>query len=276
MRPVTLSRVLEVAYLTLCEQKLNGLKVAISLGINKRRASEILKEMVTIGLFTFENEYYIPTPDCENFLNYIKNRNLEDLHELLLKYPYYNSFYTTLKLIEPATKNQILENIKISDLHFNNVSIDVLCDWGERIESIQRNVFTNQYYSTSNMYDNITHTFLEVYNELNVKINLFMSKRYVEIPKVRETVCQRLNMKRHNFDELFKEMYLKNIESLELTGAPITTEAKKTSKKIKKNCFSEVANNFSVKFSSNMYLNGVTIDGRVYYYIAYHGGNLNG
>lgn len=275
MRPVTLSRVIEVAHLAQCERRLDCLKIVTLLNVSKRRASEILEEMILIQLLSFEDGYYTPTSRCGNLVCYVKNRNFEDFHKLLMKHPYYSLFYNTLKSIEPATKNQILESMTNFDLYFNNMAIDVLCDWGERIESIQRNVFTSQYYSTSNSSDNITRIFLEVYNELNVRISLLMLKRYIEIPKIREVVCQRLNMKRHVFDELFKEMCLKNIGSLELSGAPITTKAKKSSKKVKKTSFSEIGNGLSVEFSSNQYLTGLNIDGKMYYYVAYHGGDLN-
>ncbi|WP_440955297.1 hypothetical protein ACSAZK_17505 [Methanosarcina sp. Mfa9] len=275
MRPVTLSRVVETAHIVQIEQKMDKSSLSSLLNISTKRADEILKEMVQIKLLLINNDVYEPTDNCERLLNSIKQDKWDDIHELLKSYSFYKVFYSALETIEPATSDEILEYLLDSDIHFNKVSVDVLCDWGERIESIQRNVFTGQYYPVPSSCDgDMLRAFMDVYNELNVRIGISMFKRYVEIPKIREIVCQRLNIKRSLFDALFEKMYLSNIGVMELSGAPFTTSAKKTNKKIKNKCISEIAEKINIKFSSDKYLDGILINQKTYYYVACHGGSL--
>lgn len=274
MRPITLSRIVETAYFVQKEQRLDKSRLASILDTKERRAKEILEEMVIIGLLNPINEYYQPTLNCEKLLEYIENDRFEKIHSIMLDYPYYDSFYSILKLIEPANPDQILDYLLNSKVHFNKATVDILCDWGERIGSIQRNVFTNNYYSISSSQKIIRHIFLDVYNEENIQIGISMKKRYIEIPKIREAICQRLNMNRKTFDEMFKDLCLKNIGILELSGAPLTTKAKRCNIKIKKASISELAEKIDVIFFSNQYLDGINIDGKKYYYVAFHGGKL--
>lgn len=274
MRPVTLSRIIEAAYLAQKKHTINNSTLKIVLNINTRRATEILEEMAIIGLLNSSNENYQPTQNCEKLMKYVEDNRFEEIHSILMEHRHYNSFYTVLKLIEPATQDQILNKLLSSNVYFNKTTVDILCDWGERVGSIQRNIFTNHYYSISNNHKKIKDTFLDVYNEENVHIGISLKKRYVEIPKIRETICQRLNMGRNNFNELFRNLCLKNIGSLELSGAPLTTKAKKCNKKIKTSCISELAEKIEVNFFSNKYLEGMNINGKIYYYISYHGEKL--
>lgn len=274
MRPITLSRIVETAYIAQKEYNINKSRLAAILNIKMRRAKEILEEMTIMGLLNSIDEDYKPTQNCEKLLKYAEGGRFEEIHSIVMEHSYYNSFYTVLKLIEPATPDLILKNLLNCNIHFNTTTVDILCDWGERIGSIQRNIFSNQYYSISNAQKKIKDTFLDVYTEENIQIGVSMKKHYIEIPKVREMICQRLNMRRNSFDELFKDLYLKNIGFLELSGAPLTTKAKKCNKKIKKTSISELEEKIDVNFFSNKYLDGMDIDGKTYYYIAYHGGKL--
>lgn len=275
MRPVSLSRVVETAYFGEKSKIFTRRDLAEFLHSSERRAQEVADEMVNIGLLTQSEGNYSATPRCIFFLGYVRNNEWRNVHELMMDYPFYQTFFSILLSIEPATPDEILASLLTSTLPFNQTSRDVLCDWGERIGSIQRNIFSNQYFAISEREQKFTLVFLEIYRSLNVKSGLSLQQRYIEIPKVREFLCQQMRINRDDFDTKFVEMCLKNIGKIELAGAPITTHAKRSAKKVKNVHFLEVSDKITMKLSSNQFLKGVMIGQKAYYYVAYHGGELN-
>jgi hypothetical protein len=275
MRPVSLSRVVETAYFGGRSKIFTRQDLAEFLHSSERRAKEVADEMANIGLLTQSEANYSATPRCIKFLGYVRNHEWKNVHQLMMDYSFYQTFFTNLLSIEPATPDEILASLQTSILPFNQTSRDVLCDWGERIGSIQRNIFSNQYFVISERDLKFIPVFLEIYRSLNVKSGLSLRQRYVEIPKVREFLCQRMRISRDDFDVKFIEMCMKNIGKIELSGAPVTTHAKKSAKKVKNVLFLELPDKITMKLSSNQFLNGVTIGHKAYYYVAYHGGELN-
>jgi hypothetical protein len=67
---------------------------------------------------------------------------------------------------------------------------------------------------------------------------------------------------------------MNNIGTIELSGAPITTHSKITSKHIKSLIFTEMPNEMIMKLTSERYLNGITCNSKQYYYVAVHGGDI--
>lgn len=275
MRPVTLSRVVETAYFAQKGMEFTSRELAEFLKSSSSRGKEIAEETVNIGLLEKANDKYRATERCPDFLENIRRNKWSEIHLFMMKYPFYHTFISTLHSIEPATSEEILAALSNLDIPFNEASRQVLCDWGERLCSIQRNVFTKQYFVITNSASSLIPPFLDAYNSLNIKSGLSLRQRYVEIPKIRESVCQNLRISRDTFDTRFTQLCMKNIGKIELAGAPVTTHAKRSANKVKNVHFLELPDTITMKLSSNQYLNGLKVGQKSFYYVAYHGGELN-
>lgn len=274
MRPVTLSRVVETAYFAERENEFTSQDLAAFLKSSQSRGKEIAEETVNIGLLEKAEDRYRATESCAPFLENIRKNNWDGIHEFMMEYPFYRTFIITLQSLGPATSEEILAGLNSSPIPFNEASRQVLCDWGERLGSVQRNIFTNQYFTITKNPSSIIPAFLETYQSLNIKTGLSLRQRYVEIPKVREFVCEKMLISRDTFDQRFIQLSLKNIGKIELSGAPVTTHAKRSANKVKNVHFLELPDTITMKLSSNQYLNGLKIGPKSYYYVAYHGGDL--
>ena len=274
MRPVSLSRVVETADFAAKTRKFSSQDLAEFLKSSLSRGKEIAEESVNIGILAKDGDLYVPTILCSAFLDNIRQNKWEEIHKIMMDYSFYRIFFDTLQSIEPATPEEILATLEKSATPFNEASRQVLCDWGERIGSVQRNIFTNLYFTIRDSHHSIIPSFLESYRSLNVKTGLSLRQRYVEIPKVRESVCQAVKISRDTFDRRFIKLCQKNIGKIELAGAPVTTHAKKSSKKVKNVQFLELQDMITMKLSSNQFLNGVTVGRKSYFFVAYHGGEL--
>jgi hypothetical protein len=275
MRPVTLSRVVETAYFAEREKQFTSQELAEFLKSSPSRGKEIAEETVNIGLLEKVNDQYLATENCSPFLENIRQNNWKGVHVFMMDYSFYRTFITTLQSIEPATSEEILAALSKSSIPFNEASRQVLCDWGERLGSMQRNIFTNQYFTVTDNLTSIIPAFLDTYQLLNIKSGLSLRQRYVEIPKIREFICQNLRIPRETFDTRFVHLCMKNIGKIELAGAPVTTHAKRSANKVKNVHFLELPDTITMKLSSNQFLNGLKVGPKSYYYVAYHGGELN-
>lgn len=274
MRPVSLSRIIETASLAKKEECFSKQRLAEYLGSSEDRAKEVAEEMVQIGFLLKDENKYRGTKLCFDLLKFVRNNDWGPIHEIFMNYPFFQTFYSVLQSIEPATPGEILESLVSTEIAFNETSRDVLCDWGERIGSIQRNIFSNQYFTIINHKKDLIPVFIEIYGSLNIKTGISLRQRYVEIPKIREFVCQDLRISREEFDDRFIQLCQNNIGKIELSGAPITTQAKKSTRKVKNVRLLELPDKITMKLSSNQFLNGISIGNKSYYYVAYHGGEL--
>ncbi|MFA5267960.1 MAG: hypothetical protein WC379_08305 [Methanoregula sp.] len=274
MRPVTISRVAETTYFAEEMRSFSRHELTVVLNCSEDRGKEIAEEVVNMGLLKKVEDRYTKTSKCSRFLNLVRSNNWTGIHEMMMDYPFYQTFFTSLQATDPSTPEEILSLLQSSKIPFNQASRDVLCDWGERLGSIQRNIFTNQYFTTNPLSTPFVPAFLEVYQSLNIKTGLSLRQRYVEIPKVREFVCQKLRISRDTFDSHFVQLCEKNIGKMELAGAPVTTHAKRSANKVKNVQFVELPDKMTMKLSSNHFLNGLKIGSKSYYYVAYHGGEL--
>jgi len=209
-------------------------------------------------------------------LEAVEEQNWDRIHALMMDYPFYREFYLFLEDNGPLNKESALSSLKNSHVHFNTATIQVLCDWGERLGSIQRNVFSDQYYTVKPFSNDFIHCFLSSYQELNTHLGPLMQKHYIEIPALRESMCEKWGISRNEFDKMLINVCGKNIGKLELSGAPITTHARISSKKVKSTTVTKMPERLVVTLSSEEFLNGITIRGKSYYSIAYHGGDLCG
>ncbi|KUK70878.1 MAG: Uncharacterized protein XD88_0386 [Methanocalculus sp. 52_23] len=275
MRPISLGRVIETVYLSEFEGRINNSLLQERCVVSPRRAKEILDEVTRMGLLEQESSnLFQTTPLGKELLVAVRKKAWDEVHQILLKYTFYFDFYETLSQYGPIQPEQMLFYLKNTSSSFNRASVTVLCDWVERLNSAQRNVFTNVYYPVYAMTTPMLPEFLRVYTELNARAGISLRQRYVEIPKIREAVCERLKIRRHDFDKEFLRLYMNNIGTIELSGAPITTHSKITSKHIKSLIFTEMPNEMIMKLTSERYLNGITCNSKQYYYVAVHGGDI--
>lgn len=274
MRPITLGRVVETVYLSESQNGLDCSLLQEKCGVSHRRAKEILDEVTRMRLLQKESNQFQLTSLGKELLIAVRKGAWEQLHQILLQYTFYSDFYKTLARYGPIEPEQLLPRLKDTPSSFNQASLSVLCDWVERVGSAQRNVFTNVYYPVYAITGPILPEFLRVYGELNAKAGLSLRQRYVEIPKIRELVCERLRVRRRDFDEAFLRLYRNNIGIIELSGAPLTTHAKATSKHIKSLIFTEIPDEMTMKLTSERFLKGIVCDSKQYYFVAVHGGDI--
>ncbi len=274
MRPITLGRVVEAVYLSESQSGLDSLLLQEKCGVSQRRAKEILNEIVRMGLLQETSKQFRPTSLGKELIIAVRKGAWEQVHQVLLQYTFYSDFYKTVVQYGPIEPEQLLSRLKETPSLFNQTSLSVLCDWVERVDSVQRNVFTNAYYPVYAMTAPMLPEFLRVYGELNTRLGVSLRQRYVEIPKIRELVCERLKIRRRDFDEEFLRLYRNNIGTIELSGAPTTTHAKATSKHIKSLIFTEMPDEITMKLTSERYLKGITCDSKQYYFVAIHGGDI--
>jgi len=274
MRPVTLGRVVETCYLAERYSTITERTLIENLNVSPRRAREILLESVRMNLLKESNEDYITTESGTTMIQAIRSKDWHTIHTIMLSYPFYAKYHKAVQEIGPATPAEILLYLTDSDVQMNQTTIDVLGDWTERIGSVQRNVFTGKYYTVSNKYCPIIPALFSAYDNLNRTAGLSLRQRYVEIPRLRETVCEELNLSRDSFDMALLALYRKNIGILELSGAPETTHAKRSQKKVKSVVFSELPDWINMQLTSDQYLSGIQFGPKQYYYLAIHGRDL--
>ena len=276
MRPLNLGRLVDISRITQDTPEITSAEVSTTLSCSESRAVEILDEMCDLHLMEKNEKSYITTPIIQKFREAIIHENWEAVHCIFQDHTHYRAFYDMVCQQGSATLNKLFDELnKQGTPHFNRTSMDVVSDWAERIGSVQRNVQTGEIYPVLQNSIDFKSMLLETYQELNYTHANFMRQTYVEIPKLRETLCQRTFLSRSNFDILLISLCLKNIGKLELSGAPLTTHAKKTAKKIKHVSAISYSDRLSMKLTSDQYLSGIQINGRVYYYLAYHGGELD-
>ncbi len=274
MRPITLGRIIEVAFLAVQNENITPEMIHEKCDVSIRRAKEIMNGMVEMNLLDFEEGSTSKNDSCIQLVEAVRSGSWSGVHSIMMQYPFYEEFYNIIQSKGPINPESALEQLRSSSLTFNNASIEVLSDWLERIGSIQKNVFTNNYYVVKTLKEPFLPHFLEIYNHLNTKAGITLRKRYVEIPKIRESLCEYLSISRTTFDTTFKKIYEKNIGVMELSGAPITTTAKVTKKRIKHIAFSEIPDRITMDLSSDRVLQGIEIGNKKYYYIAVHEGEI--
>lgn len=274
MRPVKLGRVVETCSLARNYSKINEEILMNELNVSKRRAREILLEIVRMNLLNESKEGFYLTEIGLSLLDAVRTEKWVKIHQIMLNYPYYAEYYRTIKAIGPMTEEEIISNIDNNDIHINKTTIDVLGDWAERIGSVQRNVFSGKYYIILNQEYDLRPFLFSNYESLNQTAGVALRQRYVEIPRLREEVCERYNLSREGFDKSLLEIYKRNIGTIEFSGAPEITHAKKSQKKVKKTYFSELPYWVSMKLTSEQYLSGVRLGSKQYYYIAIHGRDI--
>jgi len=286
VRPVTLARLVELT--NVCESGANSTTaIESALEISHRRARETILEAVRIGLLseqsaTEDDPRYATTSKGASFLESIRNRNWTRVSDLLGQdSPHFEAFLHAVTAVEPADPEVVLQELQSqhegSSLDFNQTSIDVLGDWGERLGAIQRNAFTGAYYRVEqdDSPAGFPDTLLSVFEELEQTAGMNLSQRYLSIPELREHTCERLRCSRDTFDENLLRLAGQNIGRVEMSGAPVDTEAKDSALGIKQVSLADEGELVSTDQSTERVMTGVEQYGKQYYYLAVHDEDLN-
>jgi RNase P/RNase MRP subunit POP5 len=274
IRPVSLSRIAEVV--DICNRsEVSKKDLEDLLDASSGRVNEITAEMERLDLIQGD-ESVVLTDQGDALHGFLKNEEWESVHEVLYEgSPHYRTFLDYLSQRQSKnglTEEEIVEALEDTDedLRFNVTGVSLLTDWAERLGAIQQNVFQGRYYWVAEDFEgSFTRTLQEIYSEVEVERGVNLRQRYVSIPKLREMVCEILQISRSEFDELLNQVYFDNIGDMELSGAPLNTQAKETNvgiKTIKKDDSGSIT---TTKMSSEQILNGVTLeDGKMYYYLS--------
>lgn len=274
IRPVTLSRIIEMLGICQEDRKIREEDARQKLKVSKNRLKEIMNEMKRISLIEAKGDISLTSTGEKVWDNFL-NENWKRIHEILFEYsPHYHTFIKTLEELNGETgltEKELLKELSDEDeLKFNKTSISLLTDWAERLNIIQRNVFENRFYRVGLSNDlSFVEALKEEYSNLEHRRGLNLRERYISIPKLRERVCEKLSITRDKFDRLLVEIYMENIGNMELSGAPLDTQAKESRLAIKSMEKDDKNDLPKSKMSSERVLRGVEMnDGRVYYYIS--------
>jgi hypothetical protein len=288
IRPVTLARLVELA--NACDDGARTTEdLEMALDISHRRGRETILEAVRVDLLT-EREFaeeedrepeYATTQVGEKFLESVQNEAWSRASSILETHsPHYGAFLDSVDDLEPTDPDTVLDHLEADHEHapydFNQTSIDVIGDWGERLGAIQRNAFTGSYYrpSTSEAQANFGFVLLSTFDDLEETTGVNLSQRYLSIPELREHVCERLRCTRPAFDEALLELTSQNVGKLELSGAPMDTGAKEAKLGIKQISLADSDGLVSTDQSTDRVMAGVEQFGKQYYYLAVHDDDL--
>lgn len=287
VRPVTLARLAELTNIC-AEDGQTTDEVESILDISHRRARETILEATRIGLLTETGSGgeevdgpYTTTRVGNKFLQAVEAEDWSQVSSILAtRSPHYSSLLDTVADIDPVTLDELLERLEADHVHspydFNQATIEVVGDWGERLGAIQRNAFTGSYYRVSDnaIPSNFPFVVLSVFDELEETAGVNLSQRYISIPELREYTCERLGSRRTQFDEELLNLVSQNVGRLELSGAPVDTGAKEAELGIKQIELSTEDGFVSTTQSIDQVMRGVEQFGKQYYYIAIHDDDL--
>jgi len=276
MRPVTLRRVIEICSLATKTKKVDIAIVSQRLAVGPSRAKEIILEVTRMALLESHDDVYTANANTIKFLEYFENEYWDKVHEhFLTNYQFYRNF---IRILESHVKNdkglsmnEIEEDSTRHGLNLNRTAVEVLASWCERLSVIQRHLYTKRFYLIGNEMVN-SKTFrtalVRCYREISV--SRWQKRIFVEIPVIRENLCEQMKIPRDVFNEMLQAVYLNNVGKIELSGAPITTLAKKSplsEKKMKSDGKEAI---LSPRFEVKRVREGLTVGRKSYYYIAIH------
>jgi len=229
-----------------------------------------------MGLLTHSNEAYVPSSKTTDFLNFFENEQWDRIHEYFLgNYRFYQDFICLLANHNDDSKGLLMDEIeeesKNRKLSLNQTAIEVLSNWCDRLGVIQRHLYAKRFYlikSEETDHAIFKEVLLKCYRELSLAYG--RKAVFIEIPNIREDLCEQLKVTRKVFDEMLRLTYLNNIGKIELSGAPITTLAKKSPLSERKMTLEGKQNILSPKFEVGRERAGLLVGRKVYYYLAIH------
>jgi len=285
VRPVTLARLVETAHVCASTPRTTD-EIESELGVTHRRARETLLEAARIDLISEDDAAdptsYETTPIGDRFLSAVRDEDWLKVNDILAtRSPHYKAFLNALDTVAPTTLSGILEELQDTEEHtprsYNQTSVEVVGDWAERLGVIQRNAFTGQYYPIrrSRLSNTFSRTLLAVYDDLEETAGVDLRQRYLSIPELRETFCERHRCTRDAFDEALCTLAQQNVGRVELSGAPMDTGAKDAKLGIKEMQLGGQEGLVSTTQSTEQVMAGVEQFGKQYYYLAVHDRDLS-
>lgn len=281
MRPVTLPRLAEVTHLCI-EGPTTTADVEEYLGVSRRRARSTILEPLRIGFIdtddpTAETPVYESTRTGVAFVDAVRAESWSDVSAILrVRSQHYGTFLDVLEETHPVTLDELLDELaaatEFDTIRFNETAVDVVGDWAERLGRVNRNAFTGTYYPVerSDVPANFPYVLLSTFDDLEAGAGVDLRQRYLSIPELRETVCERLCCQRSAFDDALVDLVGQNVGKLELSGAPIDTGAKDAQYGIKQIAPSHTDGLVSTTQSTEAVMAGVEQFDKRYYYLAVH------
>jgi hypothetical protein len=278
VRPVTIARLVEVA--DACEGTAKTSDaIGSALDASDRRAAEVAAEATRIGLLeqeAHEPAAYATSDFGVDFLQTVREGDWRRVSVLLSNHsPHYAVIRAALEELESATPPELLEQLtdQQTTYSFNQTSVDVVCDWGERLGDFQRHAFSGRYYvvkSDDTLGAEFDSALLDAYDALEESVGLGVRQHYVSVPRLRERVCERLRCSRDASDDALVSLVESNIGKLELTGAPRDTTAKDAVLGLKRIEVSQDDGLVTTVQSTDRVLRGVEYRDKQYYYLVDH------
>ena len=206
-------------------------------GVSRRRAKEIIDELVRLGLLQRTESLITCTLLGEKFVNALKNSEWPSLHDILVnKCREYQSVIHVLREAREGiglTLSEICLRSSNYGISINVVIGEVCIEWGIRLGVIQKNLYTtsfrSRYYYVQNesvALSEFRKILLEQYKHLNFTRSGH-NLMYVSIPELREAICEALRLRREIFDRFFEKLYVSESSVIELSGGPLTGTARK-------------------------------------------------
>jgi hypothetical protein len=275
MRPISLKRIIEVCSYIHSEKNVLVKDFSLYFDITTRRTREILNEINSMGLIIVEDQSISSNNNTNNFIDLIKSQNWIAINDYFFNnHIFYHRImeFLSSKLIEEGFSiEELVSKLNASEYHFNNSSVEILLRWGERLGSLQRNLYKNTYYGISSKETTLKEFEKHVriaYRKLNTKKGLFLSRTYIEIPQLREELCEDLKITRTKFNKQFIDYYRNNLDKVELTGAPTITSTKKSPLNEKRTEFNLDGDVITLNYDLETERKGIEILGKSYYFFA--------
>jgi len=217
IRPITptvLTESLRVANIT---NAITNDSLQKCLSIEPRRASEITRQLVSMGfLRELETDSFAMTDDGLRLIEAVARKNQDRIHQILSKYEPYNRIY---KLLEERALSP--EEIA-SASSMNEVATETilrLLEWstGRLRKSRKRRFYITRLAPTA------FETYLEklkgVWHDL-ASTDFGVRREFVRIPDLRDAVCEALLIDAAAFDRLFIKILQSFPSHFELSSAP--------------------------------------------------------
>lgn len=286
VRPVTLSRLVETAFLAREVPVLTS-DIETELTVSTRRARESLLEAERTGLIRErgsdgDEPQYDTTTVGKEFVSAIEAEDWSRVDKILrTRSPHYGAFLEVVDdhgPIEPAAALAELEDRSTyTPYSYNETSLDIVGNWAQRLGVIQRHAFTGTFYVVDR--DSVPNTFpyqlVTTAEEIEETAGIDLRQQYLSIPELREELCQRIGCSRSAFDSALTKLAEENVGRLELSGAPIDTGAKDARYGIKTISLADDDGIVTTEQSSEQVMRGVELLGKQYYYLAVHDTDLS-
>lgn len=277
LRPVSIGRLVEVV--DICGRNPSSVTdIVDSLDVTERRAREVLDEAGRIGLVEpvdGRGSSFTNSDAGAALLDKILNEEWAEASGILFDgSPHYRHFLSAVDRYGAMSLPSILEQLQDVDspYTFNETGVSVMADWAERLGGVQRNVFSGRFYRPSEncSISAVAESLVETYRDLDETAGLRLRQRFVSIPRLREETCERTGITRDVFDTAIRAISRENVGRIELTGAPLDTEAKESDLSVKCIRVSNTDSIVSTIQSSEPVLAGVELGGKQHYYFAIH------